>query len=77
MGWDDVLQADAGSGGGDAFAAGYIAGLLEGRDAEGCLSLASALGASCVKAVGTTTGVFTRSQCDAFLQTHTLQVERI
>src|SRR5438105_7388729 len=46
-----------GSGGGDAFAAGYIAGLLEGADAEGCLSLASPPGASCVQAVRTTTGV--------------------
>jgi sugar/nucleoside kinase (ribokinase family) len=66
-----------GSGGGDAFAAGYIAGLLEGRDVEGCLSLASALGASCVQAVGTTTGVFTRPQCDAFLHTHTLRLDRV
>ena len=66
-----------GSGGGDAFAAGYIAGLLDGRDVEGCLTLASALGASCVQAVGTTTGVFTRPQCDEFLHTHTLHVEKI
>jgi sugar/nucleoside kinase (ribokinase family) len=65
-----------GSGGGDAFAAGYIAGLLDGLDAEGCLRVASALGASCVQAVGTTTGVFTRPQCDEFLRTHTLRVER-
>src|SRR5262249_17568440 len=66
-----------GSGGGDAFAAGYIAGLLEGRDVEGCLHLASALGASCVQAVGTTTGVFTRSQCEEFLRTHSLRIDRI
>ena len=66
-----------GSGGGDAFAAGYIVGLLEGRDDEGCLALASALGASCVQAVGTTTGVFTRPQCDEFLNTRTLPLKRI
>src|SRR5262249_34386737 len=49
-----------GSGGGDAFDAGYIYGLLHGMSAEDCLHVASALGASCVRAVGTTTGVFTR-----------------
>jgi sugar/nucleoside kinase (ribokinase family) len=66
-----------GSGGGDAFAAGYIAGLLRGLDAEGCLRQASAVGASCVRAVGTTTGVFTRAECDAFLAANALPVERL
>jgi sugar/nucleoside kinase (ribokinase family) len=66
-----------GSGGGDAFAAGYIVGLLDGLDTEGCLRTASALGASCVQAVGTTTGVFTRPQCDDFLRRHTLSVETL
>lgn len=64
-----------GSGGGDAFAAGYIAGLLEGRDLRGCLTLASALGASCVQAVGTTTGVFTRGECEEFLRGRELRIE--
>jgi sugar/nucleoside kinase (ribokinase family) len=66
-----------GSGGGDAFAAGYIDGLLRGLDPEGCLRLASAVGASCVRAVGTTTGVFTRAECDAFLREQTLRIERV
>jgi sugar/nucleoside kinase (ribokinase family) len=66
-----------GTGGGDAFAAGYIAGLLRGLDAEGCLRLASAVGASCVRALGTTAGVFTRAECDAFLGEHPLRVERV
>ena len=66
-----------GSGGGDAFAAGYIYGLLNGFDAEGCLRVASALGASCVRAVGTTTGVFTRAECEEFLRRHTLALERL
>jgi sugar/nucleoside kinase (ribokinase family) len=66
-----------GSGGGDAFAAGYIDGLLQGLDAEGCLRRASAVGASCVRAVGTTTGVFTREECEAFLRTQRLAVERL
>jgi sugar/nucleoside kinase (ribokinase family) len=66
-----------GSGGGDAFDAGYIYGLLRGLDAEGCLRVASALGASCVRAVGTTTGVFTLQECEAFLREHTLPIERV
>jgi sugar/nucleoside kinase (ribokinase family) len=64
-----------GSGGGDAFAAGYICGLLQGQDAAGCLRLASAVGASCVRAVGTTTGVFTRAELDAFVREQPLRVE--
>jgi sugar/nucleoside kinase (ribokinase family) len=66
-----------GSGGGDAFAAGYIAGLLRGLDEAGCLRLASAMGASCVRAIGTTTGVFTRAECDAFLAKNELKIERL
>ena len=66
-----------GSGGGDAFDAGYIAGLLDGRDEIGCLTLASAIGASCVRAVGTTAGVFTREEAELFLATHRLRVDPI
>jgi sugar/nucleoside kinase (ribokinase family) len=64
-----------GSGGGDAFDAGYIAGLLDGLSELDCLKLASAVGASCVRAVGTTAGVFTRPEADAFLRQHELPVE--
>jgi sugar/nucleoside kinase (ribokinase family) len=66
-----------GSGGGDAFDAGYIFGLLNGYPTEDCLRVASALGASCVRAIGTTPGVFTRAECEAFMREHTLKVERI
>jgi sugar/nucleoside kinase (ribokinase family) len=66
-----------GSGGGDAFAAGYIRGMLANEDENGCLRLASALGASCVRAVGTTTSVFTRTECESFLRQHTLRIEPI
>src|SRR5207244_411278 len=71
-----VPYVDA-SGGGDAFDAGYIYGLLHGLDAADCLRVASALGASCVRAVGTTTGVFTRAECEAFLRKNTLRIERL
>ncbi len=64
-----------GSGGGDAFDAGYITGLLEGRSELDCMKLASAIGASCVRAVGTTAGVFTRAEADAFLRSHELAIE--
>jgi sugar/nucleoside kinase (ribokinase family) len=63
-----------GSGGGDAFNAGYILGLLEGRSELDCLKLASAVGASCVRAVGTTEGVFTRAEADDFIGRHELPV---
>jgi sugar/nucleoside kinase (ribokinase family) len=66
-----------GSGGGDAFAAGYILGLLRNEDAAGCLRLGSAVGASCVRAIGTTTSVFTRAECDAFVREHPLHIERL
>jgi sugar/nucleoside kinase (ribokinase family) len=66
-----------GSGGGDAFDAGFICGLLRDAPLDECLRLGSALGASCVRAVGTTPGVFTRSECDAFLRANQLPIERL
>ncbi len=65
-----------GTGGGDAFAAGYIDGLLRGLDEEGCLRVGSAVGASCVRAIGTTTGVFARPELEAFLHANPLRIER-
>ncbi|HQR41478.1 MAG TPA: carbohydrate kinase family protein [Gemmatales bacterium] len=72
----DIFHMDYvdGSGSGDAFDAGYIAGMLRGLDARGCLTMASALGASCVRQVGTTPGVFTRQECDDYLQCHQLAI---
>jgi sugar/nucleoside kinase (ribokinase family) len=64
------------SGGGDAFDAGYLYGLLHDLGPEDCLRVASALGASCVRAVGTTPGVFTRGECETFLGEHALRIER-
>jgi sugar/nucleoside kinase (ribokinase family) len=64
-----------GAGGGDAFCAGYIAGMLRGYGAQDCLRVASALGASCVRAIGTTAGVFTQLECEEFLKMHTLRIQ--
>jgi sugar/nucleoside kinase (ribokinase family) len=66
-----------GSGGGDAFDAGFLYGLLNGMNLEDCLRVASALGASCVRSIGTTPGVFTRAECEEFMGRHTLPVERL
>jgi sugar/nucleoside kinase (ribokinase family) len=64
-----VKQVD-GTGGGDAFVAGFILGLLERRDLPTCMRYGAAMGASCVQAVGATTGVFNRQQLVAFLAEH-------
>lgn len=64
-----------GTGGGDAFDSGYIAGLVEGRSEVDCLQLATALGASCVRAVGTTAGTFSRTEADAFIIARDLAID--
>ncbi len=69
-----IQMVDA-TGSGDAFDAGFIYGLLQGADAAGCLRYASAMGASCVRAIGTTTGTFTREECEAYVREHVLLLE--
>jgi sugar/nucleoside kinase (ribokinase family) len=64
-----------GTGSGDAFDAGFIAGLLAGEDPIGCLRWASALGASCVRAIGATESVFTRPEAERFLRRHAMPIE--
>lgn len=63
-----------GTGSGDAFDAGYIAGLLAGEDPAGCLRWGSALGASCVRSIGATESVFNREEAEAFMREHTLEI---
>lgn len=63
------------TGAGDAFDAGYIAGLLEGGDPRRCLEWGSALGASCVRSIGATDSVFNRDEAIAFMREHRLKVE--
>jgi sugar/nucleoside kinase (ribokinase family) len=67
----------SGSGSGDAFAAGMIAALIEGRDHRDAVRWGSALGASCVREVSTTGGVFNRSELLEFLDEHELDFEEI
>ena len=65
------------SGAGDAFAAGYITGLLEGWSLEKTVRFASAVGASCTSALGCTAGVFTFDQALAFVEGQPLKIKRI
>jgi sugar/nucleoside kinase (ribokinase family) len=77
------LRVDAGAyavdyvgatGAGDAFDAGYIAGLLQGGDPLHCLKWGSALGASCVRSIGATESVFDRAEAEEFMRAHELRV---
>jgi sugar/nucleoside kinase (ribokinase family) len=65
-----------GTGSGDAFDAGYIAGMLAGEDEIGCLKWGSALGASCVRSISATESVFTRDEALAFMRKHELKISR-
>ncbi|MHB1033314.1 MAG: carbohydrate kinase family protein [Pirellulales bacterium] len=67
-------QYVGGTGAGDAFDAGYIAGLLAGEDPAGCLRWGSALGASCVRSIGATESVFTRAEAEAFMRANSLAI---
>ncbi len=64
-----------GTGAGDAFDAGFIAGLLAGEDLAGCVRWGSAVGASCVRSVSATDSVFTRAEAEAFMRREPLAVE--
>jgi len=66
-----------GTGSGDAFDAGYIAGLLAGQDPAGCLRWGSALGASCVRAIGATESVFNRPEAEQFMRQYELRIEPV
>ena len=63
------------SGCGDAFAAGVITGIIRGWDMARTLVYASALGASAVRAIGTTDGVFRGDEAEAFVAAHKLPME--
>lgn len=61
------MEAIDGSGAGDAFAAGLITGLLQDWPLQDTLEFASAVGASCTRAVGCIDGVFTFEEAMSFL----------
>lgn len=65
------------TGAGDAFCAGFIAGMVRGMDLRDCVEYGSALGASCVRSIGCYEGVFTPEQTRAFLAEQRLHVEPV
>ena len=69
-----TVKSIDGSGAGDAFAAGYITGLLEDWSLEKTVSFASAVGASCTSALGCTAGVFTFDEAAAFVNQQSLEI---
>jgi sugar/nucleoside kinase (ribokinase family) len=69
-----AVEYKGGTGAGDAFDAGFIAGLLGGNDLAGCLRWGTAVGASCVRSISATDGVFDRSEAEAFLRNNPLRI---
>lgn len=63
------------TGAGDAFCAGFITGLMRGLDLHGSLQYGSALGHSCVRAIGASTGVFTAPEAEEFLARNPLRLQ--
>ncbi len=53
------IQAIDALGAGDAYVAGFLAGLVKDWDIETCARFATAVGASCVQSLGATTGIKT------------------
>lgn len=68
-----VEQVDA-TGGGDAFVAGFLYGRLQQRPVDECLQFGSALGASCVRSAGATTGVFRAPELEKFVRSQRLPI---
>lgn len=65
------------SGSGDAFAGGIVTGIVRGYDLPAMLQCASALGASATRAIGTTAGVFTVAELEAFLKDNPMAVREL
>lgn len=55
-------------GAGDAYVAGFLAGVVRGWELDRCAWFANAVGACCVTALGATTGVKTFAETLAFLE---------
>ncbi len=62
------VQAIDATGAGDAFVAGFLAGVVKGWDLEQTGRLANAVGALCVTAIGATTGVKSLEETLAFME---------
>lgn len=78
---DKIIQASSyqievvdPSGGGDAFTGGFIFGVMNGWNLTETLKFASAMGASAVRKIGCTTGVFTREEVSKFIQENEIKI---
>ena len=76
MGAYDMGAAVDPSGCGDAFDAGLALGIVRGWDLPATLRYASVLGASAIRALGTTDGVLGAAEAEAFVAAHELEVEQ-
>jgi sugar/nucleoside kinase (ribokinase family) len=63
------------SGAGDAFDAGLVTGLLNKWSLEQTLKFASAIGASCVRELGCTEGLFTMSEAKDFIENNDIEIK--
>lgn len=63
------------SGGGDAFDAGFIVGLLDNWDLRRTAAFASAVGAAACTRLGCTAGILGRAETEEFVAAHTLRIE--
>ena len=68
------VEAIDATGTGDAFVSGFVFGLLRGASTAECLRLGSAMGASCVRTMGATTGVFSAHELLTFVEAHPLPI---
>lgn len=68
------IKAVDSTGGGDAFSAGLIFGVMNNWNLTETLKLASAMGASAVRKIGTTPGVFTREEATSFIQNNEIKI---
>ena len=71
----EINQLDP-SGSGDAFDAGVVLGALRGWDMPKMIRYASALGASAIRALGTTDGVFISAEAEKFISTQPLEIRQ-
>lgn len=65
--YTDIKAVDT-TGAGDSFAAGFIAGLVEGWDLLKCGKFANAVGTHCVMQVGATTGIKSKEEILEFMK---------
>jgi len=65
------------TGTGDAFVAGFVSGWLRDLSPADCLRYGSALGASCVQAIGATTGILTADELARTILREPLEVRTI